>query len=103
MKNIKRILALVIVAMMLVAIAIIPASASEIQPRAETCPKCGSMTTVTISAWKLSRTYYVNCVHGGSGYDTIRDYYKEATVKCSCGKYSRTYVYDTKTTNTCGG
>ena len=91
MKNIKRILALVIVAMMLVAIAIIPASATE--SRAKPVCSCGGTTTLVgskLTAWETYSTQ--NCTHYANGRDEHQRRRYVYTYECnSCGDEYTSY------------
>ena len=91
MKNIKRILALVIVAMMLVAIAIIPASAAEARRKPE-CD-CGGNTKL-VNSYQTDWTTYStqNCTHYANGTDEHQRRRYVYRYRCeSCGEYYNSY------------
>lgn len=97
----KRIISLAVVAMMLVAIAIIPAAAAEggstVQPKA-TCSYCGSSQTITYGSWVNYKTAMTTCTHYDHGYDNTlywrRMVYRECS-GCSNGD-SDYYQYKTE-------
>ena len=103
----KRIISLAVVAMMLVAIAIIPASAAIVDdkpllPQYEVCGECGGRVDVTYGSWYVHDTSYVQCTHGYSVYDTLKTYYRAVTKNCrSC---TNDYTYNqTKVEIICNG
>ena len=89
-KSLKRILALVIVAMMLVAIAIIPASAVE----ARRAPACdcggtGALIKTSTGAWTKTTTTRV-CTHFIYGYDI--QYRQKITKTYLCDECGQSYI-----------
>lgn len=103
MKNIKRILALVIVATMLVAIAIIPASAAEARRKPE-CD-CGGKTALirTINGTWTSAGSTRSCIHFTYGQDVYQKRTVTRQYKCeSCGE-DQLYSYTTEYRWYCNG
>lgn len=89
----KRIISLAVVAMLLVAIAIIPASAEEVvvQPRA-TCAYCGGYATYVNQYGPWCVISKVDCTHyiGAYGKDHIES--RDCTKQSRCSTCGRSYI-----------
>ena len=99
----RKIISLLIVVMLLMAIAIIPASAAETVQRRATCGYCGASQSWTYSKWDTYRTDKIDCSHYNFGKDY--KYYKRrlVTVVCSgCSNGDSTY-YEYRTRTVCNG